>query len=181
MQQVPRRIPAGASMRWTSCSRAIASSSIARRTSASSRKEQAIAYGLTGPNLRGSGVDHDLRKTHPYLGYEQYEFDVPIGSRRRLLRSLPRAHGGDAAERAHPAPGARRSCPTGRSTCTIRRIIPPPKTTVLTKMEELIHHFIIHTEGHRRAGRRSLFRRGKSEGRTRLLHQLAKAAARRTG
>src|SRR5690606_18788664 len=41
-------------------------------------KEQAIAYGLTGPNLRASGVAHDLRKAHPYLGYEQYEFDVPI-------------------------------------------------------------------------------------------------------
>ncbi|MFM8886519.1 MAG: NADH-quinone oxidoreductase subunit D, partial [Chthoniobacterales bacterium] len=42
--------------------------------------KDAIAYGLTGPNLRGSGVDHDLRKAHPYLGYENYDFDVPIGS-----------------------------------------------------------------------------------------------------
>ena len=44
------------------------------------KKEDAIAYGLTGPNLRGSGVDHDLRKAHPYLSYDQYEFDVPVGS-----------------------------------------------------------------------------------------------------
>ncbi len=43
-------------------------------------KEDAISYGLSGPNLRACGVDHDLRKRQPYLGYEQYDFDVPIGS-----------------------------------------------------------------------------------------------------
>jgi len=41
-------------------------------------KEQAISYGLTGPNLRASGIERDLRKDSPYLGYEQYDFDVPI-------------------------------------------------------------------------------------------------------
>ena len=43
-------------------------------------REDAIAFGITGPNLRGSGVDHDLRKRHPYLGYDQYDFDIPVGS-----------------------------------------------------------------------------------------------------
>src|SRR5471032_3616795 len=43
-------------------------------------KEDAIAYGMTGPNLRGSGVPLDLRKDKPYSGYEQYEFDVPVGA-----------------------------------------------------------------------------------------------------
>ena len=43
-------------------------------------KERAIAYGITGPNLRACGVDYDLRKAHPYLGYEKYDFDVPLGS-----------------------------------------------------------------------------------------------------
>lgn len=42
-------------------------------------KEDAIAYGLSGPNLRGSGSDHDLRKKHPYLDYEKYDFEVPVG------------------------------------------------------------------------------------------------------
>ena len=41
--------------------------------------EDAIGYGLTGPNLRGSGVEFDMRKNHPYLGYEKYDFDIPIG------------------------------------------------------------------------------------------------------
>jgi NADH-quinone oxidoreductase subunit D len=43
-------------------------------------REDAIDYGLTGPNLRGSGIEHDLRKTHPYLVYDQLEFEVPAGS-----------------------------------------------------------------------------------------------------
>src|SRR5471032_2985813 len=44
-------------------------------------KEDAIAYGLTGPNLRGSGVPMDLRKDKPYSGYEQYDFDVAVGEK----------------------------------------------------------------------------------------------------
>jgi NADH-quinone oxidoreductase subunit D len=44
-------------------------------------KEDAIAYGITGPNLRGSGVEHDIRKAQPYLDYDKYEFDVPIGTK----------------------------------------------------------------------------------------------------
>ncbi|MCI0363038.1 MAG: NADH-quinone oxidoreductase subunit D, partial [Phycisphaerales bacterium] len=43
-------------------------------------KEMAIDYGVTGPNLRGSGVDYDLRKAHPYLVYDQLQFDVPVGT-----------------------------------------------------------------------------------------------------
>ena len=43
-------------------------------------KDVAIDYGLTGPNLRGSGVEYDLRKAHPYLVYDQLQFDVPVGS-----------------------------------------------------------------------------------------------------
>ena len=39
-----------------------------------------IDYGLTGPNLRGCGVNYDVRKAHPYLVYKNLEFDVPIGS-----------------------------------------------------------------------------------------------------
>src|SRR5438876_9024433 len=42
-------------------------------------KDVGVDFGLSGPNLRGSGVDHDLRKAHPYLVYDQLEFEVPLG------------------------------------------------------------------------------------------------------
>ena len=43
-------------------------------------KQEAIDWGITGPNLRGSGVEHDLRKAKPYLDYDRYDFDIPIGT-----------------------------------------------------------------------------------------------------
>lgn len=109
-------------------------------------KEDAINYGLSGPNLRGSGVDHDLRKKHPYLDYEKYDFDVPIGSV------------GDSYDRYFVRIEELRQSvkilwqvlndlPAGPINVSDPKNFPPPKTTVLTKMEELIHHFIIHTEG----------------------------------
>lgn len=109
-------------------------------------KEDAISFGMTGPNLRASGVDHDLRKKHPYLGYEQYEFDVPIGSvgdcydrytvrMEEMRQSIKILH------------QVIKTLPGGPINVTDAKNFPPPKTTVLTKMEELIHHFIVHTEG----------------------------------
>src|SRR6201997_2373262 len=43
-------------------------------------KEDAISFALTGPNIRGSGIDYDVRKVRPYLDYDKYDFDVPIGT-----------------------------------------------------------------------------------------------------
>ena len=43
-------------------------------------KEDALSWGWVGPCLRGSGVAYDIRKDHPYSGYEQYDFDVPVGT-----------------------------------------------------------------------------------------------------
>ena len=109
-------------------------------------KEDALSYGLSGPNLRSSGIDHDLRKRQPYLGYEQYEFDVPIGSvgdsyDRYLVRM---------EEMKQSVRIIRQVCatmPGGSWFVNDPKNTPPQNTTVLTKMEELIHHFILHTEG----------------------------------
>ena len=89
-------------------------------------KEDAVAYGLVGPIARAAGVDYDVRKAFPYLGYETYAFDVPIAIERRRVRPLSRPHGGDAAERPDRAAGARahlahRPVPTSRTIGTSRR------------------------------------------------------------
>ncbi len=116
-------------------------------------KEDAIDYGLTGPNLRGSGVDYDVRKANPYLIYKDLEFEVPIGSvgdcyDRYLVRMeemrqsvrivrqcLDRIPGGADNEGKEPV-----NIADGKVTL-------PPKSKVLTSMEELIHQFINVTQG----------------------------------
>jgi NADH-quinone oxidoreductase subunit D len=109
-------------------------------------KDRAIAYALSGPNLRGSGVEHDLRRKHPYLDYDQYDFDVVIGGT------------GDCYDRyLVRIEEMRQSCrilrqviekmPEGPINVNDWKNMSPPKSHVLTKMEELIHHFILVTEG----------------------------------
>ncbi len=109
-------------------------------------KEMAIDYGITGPNLRGCGIDHDLRKKHPYLDYQNYDFDIPVGTvgdcyDRYLVRIEEMRQSVRILEQALD------KLPDGPINVADAKNFPPPKTTVLTKMEELIHHFIIHTEG----------------------------------
>ncbi len=109
-------------------------------------REVAIDYGLTGPNLRGSGVDYDLRKAHPYLVYGELEFDVPIGSvgdcyDRYLVRM----------EEMRQSVRILRQCldrlPDGLVNIPDGKTVLPPKDKVLTRMEELIHQFILVTQG----------------------------------
>lgn len=109
-------------------------------------KEDAISFGITGPNLRGSGIDHDLRKRAPYLGYDQYDFDIPLGSVGDCYdRYLVRME--EMRQSVRILNQALDKLPNGPITVSDPKNYPPPKTTVLTKMEELIHHFILHTEG----------------------------------
>jgi NADH-quinone oxidoreductase subunit D len=109
-------------------------------------KEDAIDYGLTGPNFRASGLDHDLRRTQPYLIYDDLEFDVPVGATgdsydRYLLR----------IEEMRQSVKILRQCldklPGGPVNVPDTKIVLPPKDRVLTRMEELIHHFINVTQG----------------------------------
>jgi len=109
-------------------------------------KEEAIAYGLTGPNLRASGVEYDVRQAHPYLDYEKYDFDIPIGTvgdafDRYLLRVEEMRQSVKILRQAID------KLPSGPITVQDPKNLAPKKPEVLMKMEELIHHFIIHTEG----------------------------------
>ncbi len=110
-------------------------------------KEDAISYGLTGPNLRGSGVDFDLRKAKPYSGYEQYDFDIPVGSKGDCYdRYLCR--GEEMRQSVRIIKQAIKTFPGGDWYAKDAvRIFAPRKDKVLTSMEELINNFMIVTEG----------------------------------
>ena len=107
-------------------------------------RETAVSYGLTGPCLRGSGVAYDVRKDHPYFGYEQYDFDVPGGHARRRVRPLPGPPRGDPPERADRVQAVDRM-PKGPILADAPKFVLPEKTRVLTGMEELIHQFMLVT------------------------------------
>jgi NADH-quinone oxidoreductase subunit D len=116
-------------------------------------KEMAIDYGLSGPNLRASGVDYDRRKAAPYLCYQDLSFDIPTGavgdcydrylvrmeemrqSMRILAQCCDKIPGGPANDSREPV-----SIQDGKITL-------PPKQKVLSSMEELIHQFMLVTEG----------------------------------
>ncbi len=109
-------------------------------------KDRAIAYALSGPNLRGCGIDHDLRRKHPYLDYENYDFDVVVGSTGDCYdRYLVRIE--EMRQSARILRQAIDKLPSGPINVTDWKNMTPPKSRVMTKMEELIHHFIVVTEG----------------------------------
>jgi NADH-quinone oxidoreductase subunit D len=109
-------------------------------------KEDAISYGITGPNLRGSGIDYDVRKAKPYLDYEKYDFDIPIGTVGDAFdRYLVRIE--EMRQSVKILRQVVKNLPSGPINVSDPKNFPPRKPDVLMKMEELIHHFIIHTEG----------------------------------
>ncbi len=106
----------------------------------------AISYGMSGPNLRGSGVEHDLRKSNPYLGYEQYDFDIPIGEHGDCYdRYLVRME--EIRQSVKIIKQVIKTIPDGPINVVDPKQKLPGKEKVLMSMEELIHHFILVTEG----------------------------------
>jgi NADH-quinone oxidoreductase subunit D len=109
-------------------------------------KEDAIDLGATGPNLRGSGVEWDLRKAHPYSSYEDFEFDIPVGTVGDCFdRYLVRME--EMRQSVRILQQAADHMPDGPWNSPDAKIVLPEKKATLTKMEELIHHFINVTEG----------------------------------
>ena len=110
-------------------------------------KTDAVAFSLAGPIARGAGVDYDVRKYFPYLGYETYDFVVPIQSRgdvysRYLVRMAEMRESVKICRQA-----LERIPPTGPFAVDDPRITPPPKDRVYTEMEALIQHFLIYSQG----------------------------------
>ncbi|MGJ8694755.1 MAG: NADH dehydrogenase (quinone) subunit D [Verrucomicrobiaceae bacterium] len=109
-------------------------------------REDAISYGMTGPNLRACGVDRDLRKDSPYLGYEKYEFDVPVGENGDCYdRYLVRME--EMRQSIKIVRQVLDTMPEGEINYIDPKSVLPNKERVLMSMEELIHHFIVSTQG----------------------------------
>ena len=110
----------------------------------------AIAWGVTGPSLRGSGVNWDLRKAEPYSGYETYAFDVPLGKNgdaydRFQVRVAEMRQSTKIAQQAIDR--IKQLGEKGEYRLRDFKYVLPPKEEVKTSMEALIHHFKIVAHG----------------------------------
>ncbi|MCA9625325.1 MAG: NADH-quinone oxidoreductase subunit D, partial [Myxococcales bacterium] len=110
-------------------------------------KEQAIALGWTGPTLRSTGVAYDVRKAHPYLTYDQYDFDVPVGTKGdNYDRFMCRVE--EMIQSARIIEQALEMLPDeGPVNIDDPRIVLPPKDQVYNTIEGTIQHFKIVMEG----------------------------------
>jgi len=110
-------------------------------------KDDAVAWSLVGPIARAAGVDYDVRKVFPYLGYETYDFNVPT----RTAGDVYSRYQVRVAEIRESMKICRqaldRITPRGEYAIADTKITPPPKDRVYTEMEALIQHFLIYSQG----------------------------------
>jgi len=109
-------------------------------------KDEALSWGWVGPCLRGSGVAYDVRKDHPYSGYERYDFDVPVGTvgdnyDRYLVRMEEMRQSMRIIEQALA------TLPKGPVMTDDKRVALPPKSEVYSNIEALMNHFKLIYEG----------------------------------
>jgi NADH-quinone oxidoreductase subunit C/D len=109
-------------------------------------KDDALDFGWVGPCLRGSGVAYDIRKDHPYSGYEQYDFDVPVGTTgdcydRYLVRMA------EIEQSLRIIEQALAKLPKGPVIVDDKTVALPPKEKVFTNIEALMNHFKLVYDG----------------------------------
>lgn len=105
-----------------------------------------MQYGITGPILRAAGVPYDIRKEHPYLAYDELDFDIPIGSKgdaydRYMIRML------EMKESIRLLRQISKNMPDGPINSDVPDVVLPEKERVYNNMEELIRQFKIISEG----------------------------------
>ena len=110
--------------------------------------EDAIALGQSGPVLRASGVDWDLRKAAPYLAYDEVDFDVPVYPNGDVYDRY-KVHMDEMRESTRIVRQCLDGMPEGPWIVDDRKIVLPPRNELQTSMESLIHHFKLVTEGYR--------------------------------
>ena len=109
-------------------------------------KEDALAWGFSGPMIRGSGIAWDLRKSQPYDAYAAMEFDIPVGTRGDCYdRFMVRVE--EVYQSAKIIKQCLRDMPTGPIASLDRKVVPPKRGEMKQSMESLIHHFKLYTEG----------------------------------
>jgi NADH-quinone oxidoreductase subunit D len=108
--------------------------------------QEAISWGLTGPSLFGSGVGFDVRKAMPYMGYDQYEFDIPLGTYGDVYDRY-RCRFRETWQSLRIIEQALDRLPSGAWIADDRRYVPPPRAEIGVSMEALIRHFKYWTEG----------------------------------
>ncbi len=110
--------------------------------------EEATNYGLSGAMIRASGVDYDVRKDFPYLDYETYDFDVPVGTAGDVYdRYLVRLE--EMRQSVRILEQALARLPDGPVNIDDPRVILPPKSKTMSGIESMIHHFKLVMEGPR--------------------------------
>jgi NADH-quinone oxidoreductase subunit D len=110
--------------------------------------EEAVNWGLSGPMVRASGVAFDVRKDFPYLDYETYDFDVPVGTNGDVYdRYLVRME--ELRQSVRILEQAANRLPDGPVNVDDPRVILPPKSKATSEMESMIHHFKLVMEGPR--------------------------------
>ena len=112
------------------------------------KPEDAVDLGMSGPSLRACGVPWDIRKSHPYSGYEQYSFEISRGTHGDVYdRYLCRIF--EMRQSIAIVRQALERLPDGPIAVQDPKVTPPPKPMVKKSMEALIHHFLLWSEGFR--------------------------------
>lgn len=110
--------------------------------------DEAIRMCVTGPALRASGADFDLRRDKPYCGYDEYDFKIIVGEKGDVYeRYLVKVK--EMRETLKIIRQAIDRLPGGPHVTTDRKVAFPPRSELATSMEALIHHFKLATEGYR--------------------------------
>ena len=110
-------------------------------------KEDAIAWGFSGPMIRAAGLPWDLRKSQPYDVYDRMDFEIPVGTNSDCYdRFMVRVE--EVRQSAKIIKQCLREMPEGPIASTDRKIVPPKRAEMKQSMEALIHHFKLYTEGY---------------------------------
>jgi NADH-quinone oxidoreductase subunit D len=110
-------------------------------------KEDAIAWGFSGPMIRAAGVPWDIRKSQPYEVYDRMEFDVPVGTRGDCYdRFMVRVE--EVRQSARIARQCLNEMPAGPIGSLDRKVFPPARAEMKQSMEAMIHFFKLYTEGY---------------------------------